>query len=231
MTKSRSRRNDTSLKTSSRSVDRFVMTLTAPQKKVVNFIKSNKVSLITGEAGTGKDTCCFYMALEGLMNTTYEKLIVVRPIIPAGPSLGYLKGSLDEKTQPYEDFYNYHLSKIINKVELDKVKTKIEFETSQFIRGKNWDNSIIIVSESQNFTLHELITIVTRVADTSIVVFNGDLMQSDIGNKTGFQYFIDILSSVDGIDHMHLGEEYQMRSKMITVINKKYLEYLNRFKN
>lgn len=208
--------------------EKFRIELTKPQKEIVNFLKQNKVSLITGESGTSKDTICFYRGLDAVLNKEFEKLIVVRPLVPSGVSLGFLKGDLAEKTQPYEDFYKYHLGKILNKTDLDRIKNKIEFETTQFSRGKNWEYSFIVVSESQSFTLHELFTLVTRVSESSIIVFNGDYeLQNDIGNKSGYKDFINIIKGIEGIDYVHLGDEFQMRSQLIVKINREYKKFLN----
>ena len=207
---------------------KFRIELTKPQKEIVNFLRQNKVSLITGESGTSKDTICFYRGLDAILNKEFDKLIVVRPLVQSGSNLGFLKGDLSEKTSVYEDFYKYHLGKILNKTELDRIKNKIEFETTQFSRGKNWQYSFIIVSESQSFTLHELFTVVTRVSDTSIIVFNGDYeLQNDIGNKSGYKDFINIIKDIEGIDYIHLGDEFQMRSQLIVKINKAHKEFLN----
>lgn len=207
--------------------ERFKIELTKPQKGIVNFLKQNKVSLLTGESGTSKDTICFYRGLDALLNKEFDKLIVVRPLVQSGSPIGFLKGDLAEKTSVYEDFYKYHLGKIINKVDLERIKNKIEFETTQFSRGKNWEYSFVIVSESQSFTLHELFTLVTRVSESSVIVFNGDWeLQNDIGNKSGYKDFINIIKDIEGIDYVHLGDEFQMRSQLIIKINKAYKEFL-----
>ena len=214
--------------TSGKTTSKFRIELTQPQKGIVNFLRQNKVSLLTGESGTSKDTICFYRGLDAVMNREFEKLIVVRPLVQSGTSLGFLKGDLSEKTAAYEDFYKYHLGKILNKTELDRIKNKIEFETTQFSRGKNWEYSFVIVSESQSFTLHELFTLVTRVSDTSVIVFNGDYeLQNDIGNKSGYKDFINIIKDIEGIDYVNLGDEFQMRSQLIIQINRAHKEFLN----
>jgi len=219
---------DRTLSSGKEITGKFRIELTKPQKEVVNFIRQNKVTLITGESGTSKDTICFYRGLDAIINKEFDKLIVVRPLVQSGTNLGYLKGDLAEKTSVYEDFYKYHLGKILNKTELDRIKNKIEFETTQFSRGKNWEYSFIIVSESQSFTLHELFTLVTRVSDTSVIVFNGDYeLQNDIGNKSGYKDFINIIKDIEDIDYVHLGDEFQMRSQLIVKINKAHKEFLN----
>lgn len=226
--KTAKKRNNSDEQVSSKHTDRFRIELTKSQKEIVNFIRQNKVSLITGESGTSKDTICFYRGLDAILNKEYDKLIVVRPLIQTGSNLGYLKGDLDQKTQPFEDFYQYHLGKILNKTDLVRIKNKIEFETTQFSRGKNWEYSFIIVSESQSFTLHELFTLVTRVSESSVIVFNGDYeLQNDIGNKSGYKDFINIIKDIEGIDYVNLGDEFQMRSQLITQINRAHKNFLN----
>ena len=226
--KTAKKRNNPDEHVSSKHSERFRIELTKPQKEIVNFIKQNKVSLITGESGTSKDTICFYRGLDAILNKEYDKLIVVRPLVQSGTNLGYLKGDLAEKTSVYEDFYKYHLGKILNKTDLDRIKNKIEFETTQFSRGKNWEYSFIIVSESQSFTLHELFTLVTRVSESSVIIFNGDYeLQNDIGNKSGYKDFINIIKDIEGIDYVHLGDEFQMRSQLIVKINRAHKNFLN----
>jgi phosphate starvation-inducible PhoH-like protein len=225
--KTAKKRNNPDEHISSKNQERFRIELTKPQKEIVNFIRQNKVTLITGESGTSKDTICFYRGLDAILNREFDKLIVVRPLVQSGTNLGYLKGDLAEKTSVYEDFYKYHLGKILNKTDLDRIKNKIEFETTQFSRGKNWEHSFIIVSESQSFTLHELFTLVTRVSESSVIVFNGDYeLQNDIGNKSGYKDFISIIKDIEDIDYVHLGDEFQMRSQLIVKINKAHKEFL-----
>jgi len=212
----------------SKNYEKFKIELTKEQKGIVNFLRQNKVSLMTGESGTSKDTICFYRGLDAVINKEFDKLIVVRPLVQSGVNLGFLKGDLSEKTAVYEDFYKYHLGKILNKVELERIKNKIEFETTQFSRGKNWEYSFIIVSEAQSFNLHELFTLVTRVSESSVIVFNGDYeLQNDIGNKSGYKDFINIIKGIDGIDYVNLGDEFQMRSPLITQINRAHKKFLN----
>ena len=78
--------------TSGKTTSKFRIELTKPQKEIVNFLRQNKVSLLTGESGTSKDTICFYRGLDAVMNKEYDKLIVVRPLVQSGVSLGFLKG-------------------------------------------------------------------------------------------------------------------------------------------
>jgi phosphate starvation-inducible PhoH-like protein len=95
------------------------------------------------------------------------------------------------------------------------------------MRGNSFEYSTVILSEAQNCTLHELISIVTRVSANSKIFINGDFSQSDIGRKSGFRDFVRILNGVDGVGIMELGDEHQVRNPMIVDINKRYKQYLN----
>lgn len=210
---------------SNRNEDIFRFESTSLQKPVINFLRSNQISLLTGESGTGKDTCCLFRGLEALLKKEYESLVIMKPCTEIGHSLGYLKGELAQKTSPYEKFYQDNMSSMLNKVVYEKIKNKVKFEVSNYLRGNSINFSYILVSEAQNYSLHELISIVTRVSQSSTIVFNGDLEQQDIRNS-GFKDFIKIIQNIEGVGFMNLGAEYQMRNPIITKINREYKRFL-----
>ena len=105
------------------------------------------------------------------------------------------------------------------------LKKKITFEAINFIRGNTFKNSIVILSEAQNCTLHELISVVTRLDKTSKMFINGDLMQSDIGSSTGLKNLLTIVDKVEGIEAITLGDEFQTRNPMIVRLNKEYSKF------
>jgi phosphate starvation-inducible protein PhoH len=209
----------------------FVNNPTNLQKEVVNFIRQKGISLIEGQAGTGKDFCSMFYALNELYhnNSSYEKIIVTKPIISVGKELGFLPGTEQEKVGVFEESIHHNIIKLIGSDGLRGLvnSKKIEFVPITFCRGNTFDNSIVIMTESQNANLHELITFVTRVADSSKLILNGDTMQSDIKNS-GFATFIELYKNVEGINYMYLDDSYQMRSRLIVEINKIYREYLNK---
>lgn len=216
-------------KITTKNAEIFRIELSKPQKEVINGLRENNISIIVGEAGTSKDTMSLYRGIDSIIKKEYENLILFRPLVQSGASLGYLKGDLSEKQAPYEELYNEHFKKIVDKAQYERIKSKIKFETEQFVRGKTFEHSYIAVSEAQNYTLHELITIVTRVSSTSTIVLNGDLMQSDIGKKSGLKDFVDILKDIDGVGVIELDSTtFQMRNPLIIEINKAYRNFLNK---
>lgn len=198
------------------------------QKGVINFLTTYQYSILDAEAGCGKDFCSMYYALRMLNNSkTFDKILVTKSLVEVGKSAGYLPGSLEEKIAPYNESISANVKKIIGEEGYRKLvnSKRLQFVPLNYVRGNTFENSIIILTECQNVSLHELITFTTRVADTSRLLMNGDLLQSDIKNS-GFATFIELMKGVEEFGYMQLGDEYQMRNPIITKINRIYREYL-----
>jgi len=204
----------------------FRCELKSNQKEVVNFLRQNEISIIVGEAGTGKDFVQLYRAFDGLFKKEFEQLVFMKPCIEIGKSMGYLPGEANDKTHPYEKSFYDNLNKIVDKELVQKYKAKIHFEPMNFIRGNTWDYSVVILSEAQNCTLHELITICTRLSSNSKLFINGDPDQADIKNS-GLKTFIKIMEDINGLGVLELDDSFQMRNPMIVDINRAYRKYLN----
>lgn len=203
-------------------------TLKPHQKPVANFLRQNDISIILAEAGCSKDFVQMYRALEGLEEGEFEKIIITKPICELGKSVGFLPG-LDEKFEPYLKSFYANITKIKGREVGGALKDKIIFEHIGFQRGNTFPlYSAIILSEAQNMTLHELISYVSRVPDTSKLFINADMLQSDIGNKSGLMDFLTIMSGIQGVGILELDPvKHQMRRKIITDINKKYVSLLD----
>lgn len=207
----------------------FRLQYTSKQKNILNFLRTNKISCITGDPGTSKTWSSIYYALLLLSEGAVDTIVISKPLIEVGKSMGYLPGSEDEKYTPYLDSYITTFNKIIGEDATRNLINgkKIVFEPVNFIRGVTYEHSIVIFDEVQNASLHEIITFITRCSDNTPIILLGDVWQSDIKNS-GFQTFIDNFPGLQGIDHMYLDETYQMRSKLITDIYKTYKELLSR---
>jgi phosphate starvation-inducible PhoH-like protein len=211
---------------STKNSEIFKTPLYQHQKVVVNFLRDNEISIITGFPGTAKDFCCLYRGLEGVIKKEFEQLVLIKPIIEIGRSMGYLKGEEVEKYAPYIKSFTDNITKMIGSTETKRLGKKIKYEPINFVRGSTWDYSCIILSEAQNCTLHELISVITRVAKSSKIFLNGDLTQSDIGKRSGLKDLMKILQDVDGVGMLELGDEHQVRNPMIIEITKKYRTFL-----
>lgn len=219
---------------SSRNVDNFIVELTPIQKEVVNLHRESDIVLLTGAPGTGKDFMQIYRAIVGLIQKEFDEVIFMRTAVEAtSTKLGFLKGDEDDKLKPYMDLFFDHVNRMVKKVTIDRLKSKIKFEYPGFVRGKtfggtNKGNVCILLTEAQNCTLHELVTISTRLSEGSKLYINGDVNQSDIGNKSGLSKFLEIVDGIEGISHKHLGAEFQMRGRLAQEISDAYEKHLTK---
>ena len=197
------------------------------QKPVSNFLRQNDISIILSGAGCAKDFVQMYRAIEGLKNKEFEKIVITKPIIELGASVGFLPG-LEEKFENYlRSFYNT-IDKIVGKENANAIKAKVQFEHIGFQRGNTFpEHSVIILSEVQNMTAHEAISYVSRLPETSKLFVNGDWLQSDLGMKSGLNVFLECMSGVDGVGIAILDPKvHQMRRKIINDIADNYLKVL-----
>ena len=185
------------------------------QKNIVkNFLPYHLISGLFGQAGSAKDFMQLYYAVQQVLSKEASKIVCIKPLTTIGSEIGFLQGSLDSKVEPYKQSF------------IDK----FEFQPATFLRGNTFGNDesgkvVVIVSEAQNMTLHELISVVTRVSDNSQLLINGDPLQSDI-KKSGLNDFLHIMKGVEEFKYLELGDEYQRRSKLIIKINRLYREFL-----
>lgn len=197
------------------------------QKKVINFFRTNNVSILTGDAGTGKTFCAIYYGLMLLKDKAIEEMVISKPLIEVGSKIGFLPGSEAEKVSVYMDSYSATFKKIVGEGMYQYLiaSKKVRFEPVNYVRGTTFENSLVIMDEAQGLSLHELITFATRLSESSQLLILGDPFQADIKNS-GLDPFIAISRGIDKIDHMELGDEYQMRHPMIVQLYKNYKEYL-----
>ena len=207
-------------------VSKIITPLAPHQKAVSNFLRSNDISILIGQAGTGKDFVQLHRAVDGLLKKEFEKIVITKPAVEVGKSIGFLPGELQEKLFPYERSFFENLEKLVGKQTATSIKSKISFEHVGFIRGNTFpEHSAIIISELQNFTLHELITYVTRLPESSKLFMNGDPDQIDI-KGSGIFDFLKIMEGLDGVGVMELDPEiHQMRRKLIVDIMKRYKDF------
>ncbi len=204
--------------------------LTENQKKFADTLKENQITICSGPAGSGKSHLALKTAIELISDPTtpYEKIIVIRPAIEGGDqSLGYLKGTLREKLDPYMYPTFYLLDKILG----EGIAAKLEFHNIievmaiSYIRGCNLDNCILVCEEFQNATPSETKLVLTRIGFNSKFFVTGDIEQSDKfkdKEKSGLYDAIKRLRDVPDIGVFEFGPEDIVRNKIITEILKRY---------
>jgi len=200
------------------------------QKPVANFLRSYDVSVLLGDAGLSKDFVQMFRALEGLQSGEFKRIVICKPIIESSRSIGYLKGSIEEKTEVYLKSFYDSIFKIVGKENVNAIMTKVQFEHVGFQRGNTLpEYSCIILSEIQNLTASEAHTYISRVPQSSKLFINGDASQSDLGMKSGLNDFLESISGVEGVGIAILDSEiHQMRSRRIIEITKNYINIQRR---
>lgn len=206
---------------------KFNIQLEENQKEVASQIDSSKISIVVADPGCGKTTISLFYALGQLRKRNYENLIITKPIVEVGTSIGFLPGTIQEKIDIYMESYYSTIDKIAGVKEREKLfsNENIIFKPIQYIRGNNFDNSIIIFDEAQGCTLHEIVSFVTRMSSTSKMIILTDPFQTDIKNS-GIKSFIQIVEGIEDVKIINLNESFQKRSPLIQSIYKKYKDFI-----
>lgn len=152
------------------------------QENFINAIHAHPMVVVLGPAGTGKSFLSAVYAGKFLKERRVQKIIITRPTMPTGRSIGFFPGSLEEKMEPWTIPIMSTLEMYLGKGDVEsQVKNgNIEIVPFETIRGRSFDNSFIILDEAQNCTRQEIKAFVTRAGEHSKVIINGDITQSDL---------------------------------------------------
>lgn len=199
---------------------------TANQKRLVTAAEKNDVVFAIGPAGTGKTYTAVAMAVRALKNKAVKKIILTRPAVEAGESLGFLPGDLKEKIDPYLRPLYDALDDMIpaDKLGYYMSTRTIEIAPLAYMRGRTLDNCFIILDEAQNATDLQIKMFLTRIGANAKAIITGDLTQVDLprNQKSGLAKASKILKNIDGIGHIELDEEDVVRHKLVKAILKAY---------
>jgi phosphate starvation-inducible protein PhoH and related proteins len=208
--------------------------LTLNQERSFNLWDEGDNLVLTGTAGTGKTFIALYLALEDMLDkdTDFEKIIVIRSMVPTR-DMGFLPGSKEEKEDVFLSPYKAICCELFgDKASYNKMisANQIQFESTSFIRGTTFDNSIIIVDEMQNLNFHELDSVITRVGKHSKIIFSGDYKQSDFkydDDKQGIVKFLQIVEQLKNFTIINFGWEDIVRSDFVRdyIMTKEMLGY------
>ena len=189
----RSRRK-TNYKGAAKKETSGIIPKTETQRELLSALNSNNQVFILGPAGTGKTYVTATYAADLYTTKEIDKIVITRPHVTVGKDIGYLPGTLEEKTYPWAlpvlDVLIKHLGKGV--VETGIKNGNIEMAPLALMRGRSFDNSFIIVDETQNITTHELKMLLTRVGEGSKIVLNGDVQQSDLPSGDGLSKVIHL---------------------------------------
>lgn len=204
----------------------LVKARTANQRKMVDSIGKNDVLFAIGPAGTGKTYTAVALAVRALKNKEIKRIILTRPAVEAGESLGFLPGDLKEKVDPYLRPLYDALDDMIapEKLKLYLENRTIEVAPLAFMRGRTLDNCFVILDEAQNATDLQLKMFLTRMGPTAKFIVTGDVTQVDLPKKaqSGLHNALRILNDIKGIDIIYLTGEDVVRHKLVKQILKAY---------
>lgn len=190
---SRSRRKTNYKGADSKPTSGFVPR-TAKQKELVDAFKEYQQVFVLGPAGTGKTYVTATYAADLYTLKEIDKIVITRPHVAVGKDIGYLPGTLEEKTYPWALPVLDVLQKHWGKGTLDTAikNGNVEMAPLALMRGRSFENAFIIVDETQNITTHELKMLLTRVGEGSTIVLNGDVQQSDLKEADGLSKVIHL---------------------------------------
>ena len=188
---------------------RFQIQLNEEQKEAKSVIITNTITILTGQAGSGKTLVACQAALDALFNREVEKIIVARPVVTAKEEIGFLPGGMKEKLDPFVAPIFDNLHRLYNKEKIDSIiaEGQIEIIPIAFMRGRNFTNSFVILDEAQNMTDSQIELILGRLCEGSKMVIAGDVSQIDLKvKKDSGLFFLNkaVAGVVKGVSSVHL---------------------------
>ncbi|MBL4715493.1 MAG: phosphate starvation-inducible protein PhoH [Bacteroidetes bacterium] len=199
---------------------------TPGQKKMVKLSESNDIIFAIGCAGTGKTYTAVALAVRALKNKEVKKIVLTRPAVEAGESLGFLPGDLREKIDPYlQPLYDaledmIPMQKLVSFLE----QGTIEIAPLAFMRGRTLDNACVILDEAQNTSQLQLKMFLTRMGPNAKFILTGDVTQIDLPDKmkSGLQHAVKLLKGIKGIGFIHLTEQDVVRHELVKKVLRAY---------
>lgn len=199
---------------------------TANQRRMVESVKKNDVLFAIGPAGTGKTYTAVALAVRALKNKEVRKIVLCRPAVEAGESLGFLPGDMKEKLDPYlQPLYDALYDMIPPEKMISFIENRIvEIAPLAFMRGRTLDNAFVILDEAQNATEGQLKMFLTRMGTTAKFIITGDVTQIDLprNHPSGLPNAEYILKGIPGIDFIHLDGSDVVRHRIVKSVIEAY---------
>ncbi|TXK50507.1 phosphate starvation-inducible protein PhoH [Pontibacter qinzhouensis] len=199
---------------------------TPNQQKLVDAVAKNDLVFALGPAGTGKTYISVAMAVRALKNKEVKKIIISRPVVEAGESLGFLPGDMKDKVDPYlRPIYDALEDMIpIEKLKYYQENKIIEIAPLAYMRGRTLNNAFVLLDEAQNTTPAQIKMFLTRMGPTAKVLVNGDRSQIDLprNQRSGLMEALHILKDIKGIGFVEMTAEDVVRHRLVRDIVNAY---------
>jgi phosphate starvation-inducible PhoH-like protein len=191
---------------------KFKISLNDEQKEAKQKILDNTITLLAGQAGSGKTLLACQVALDGLLRRVYEKIIITRPTV-SKEEIGFLPGDLREKMDPWVQPIYQNFFILYDKAKVEKLikDGKIEIVPVSFMRGRTFLDSCVIVDEAQNVTHDQMEMITTRLGLRSKMMICGDGFQIDLKKKadSGFKYLYKASRKIKNLEAITLNSNHR----------------------
>ena len=183
---------------------KFLIPLNEEQKQAKSIILDNKITVLKGQAGSGKSMLAAQIALDLLFRKEIERIILTRPAVTSGEDIGFLPGTKEDKLAPYTAAIYDNMYRLYNKEKIDKelIDGRIEVIPLAFMRGRNLSNCLVVVDEAQNITHRQMELLLGRICVGTKMIVCGDAAQIDLKDRkmSGFHFICTNFKEVPGFE-------------------------------
>lgn len=198
----------------------------ASQKAYVDLVRRNDIVFAVGPAGTGKTYLAMAMAVRLLLDKQIRRIILTRPAVEAGESLGFLPGTLEEKIDPYLRPLFDALHDMVDPERLERMMADhvIEVAPLAFLRGRTLNESFIVLDEAQNTTPGQMKMFLTRMGYGAKLVITGDPTQTDLphGQRSGLRDALELVEGIRGIARIEFSDADVVRHPLVAALIRAY---------